>query len=358
MAYQITPLDAKGRDYSIVRESDGAKVPLDTDDPSFCEFLTWHNDQENKIPRFEFKGNSTFWCVETCETLISHLKRIGVMLFCEPNEDGEIAPVYQEHRTMGDTRMYQLCITTDYPVMAAPYFDVRYFGIYGQPARLWVSRTLLEHIRERMKSENDDIRCLAAWPVERAFVYVDISDFSRFEPGEQALVINTLGWLSRLPSDSASGYELKAAKDIESILCIGDGYIYCFKSSLHAAYFAARLANHIESHVARKVGIEFHFRMGVHVGDVFRFWDIGRDRWNYVGDGINGGNRILSAIGKDMDDVVFVSNKVRDQLLSLELSDEYPCNYLLSALQNRGRKSDKHGRMWRVYELHHTDINT
>jgi len=34
--------------------------------------------------------------------------------------------------------------------------------------------------------------------------------------------------------------------------------------------------------------VDFHFRIGVHVGDVYSFYDPGRKDWNYIGDGING----------------------------------------------------------------------
>ena len=77
------------------------------------------------------------------------------------------------------------------------------------------------------------------------------------------------------------------------MLCIGDGYIFVFDDSVSATYFAAFLAQLVESMISNKRIVEFHFRMGVHVGKVFGFYDIGRDGWNYVGDGINGGNRVL-----------------------------------------------------------------
>ena len=50
-------------------------------------------------------------------------------------------------------------------------------------------------------------------------------------------------------------------------------------------------------------------------GPVYTFWDTGRGAWNYIGEGINGGNRVLGVIGKDQDDVVFVSAEVRQELI-------------------------------------------
>jgi hypothetical protein len=142
-------------------------------------------------------------------------------------------------------------------------------------------------------------------------------------------------------------------------LCIGDGYIFVLKSALHAALFASYLAQLIEAMVAaRKAPVEFHFRIGVHVGLTYRFWDWGRGNdggWNYIGDGITGGQRVLSAIGKDTDDVVFVSYDVRNRILS-EAEDKVRRELILSHLQNRGRRADKHGTLRRVYEVNHTGV--
>src|SRR5439155_21171504 len=99
-----------------------------------------------------------------------------------------------------------------------------------------------------------------------------------------------------------------ARQGLEAQICIGDGYIYVFSEPDRAAYFAGCLAYLIELQVAReRLPIDFHFRIGVHVGPVFCFWDPDRDKWNYIGDGINGGQRVLAAIGKEKDDVVYVS---------------------------------------------------
>jgi class 3 adenylate cyclase len=135
----------------------------------------------------------------------------------------------------------------------------------------------------------------------------------------------------------------------EAALCIGDGYIYVWNEAIGATRFAANLASEIERSVAAGKAPDFHFRMGVHVGPVRWFRDPGRDGWNYTGGGINGGNRVLSAIGKETDDVVFVSGEVRRAIA--KDNEKSP---LLQALHNRGRRADKHGKPWRVYELNHS----
>ena len=95
------------------------------------------------------------------------------------------------------------------------------------------------------------------------------------------------------------------------------------------------------------------------LGLVRTFWDPGRRDWNYIGDGINGGQRVLSAIGKDADDVVFVSGQVRQRVLGGALGADAhtePGRSVITHLQNRGRRLDKHGYPWRVYQLNHSSL--
>ena len=67
-----------------------------------------------------------------------------------------------------------------------------------------------------------------------------------------------------------------------------------------------------------------------------------------MGDGINGGKRVLDAIGRDADDLVFISDEVRSEILRLP-SDVHQT--FAAAMRNRGRHRDKHDRPWRIYEL-------
>ena len=71
-----------------------------------------------------------------------------------------------------------------------------------------------------------------------------------------------------------------------------------------------------------------------------------------MGDGINGGQRVLSAIGKETDDVVYVSGEARQ-----EISRVPPLRgVLFTKLENKGRREDKHRTFWRVYQLNHSAI--
>lgn len=343
--------------FEIRQHGEEEPISIDADNKRFCEFMNWFNSCETHQTHVEFKApvGSEFYCMETETILIKCFQEKGRMLFCKsvPDQDDKMIVETWNSKTFKDissSRYFSLCIVSHEGPRRG-----RLFGVRQSKSTIWVSIELRDQLNKQLQDEDNPVRCMALWPVERAFVYVDISEFSKYRPGQQALVINSLGVISSKSSFPKSPHEHNCIQDCENVLCIGDGYIYCFKSPLYAAYFAARLAEKIEHQVANKNVIEFHFRIGVHFGSVFRFWDIGRGQFNYVGKGINGGNRVLSAIGKDMDDVVFVSNEVRDEIMRIP-SKAFPRGEILDALQNRGRRADKHGKMWRVYELHHSVI--
>ncbi len=231
---------------------------------------------------------------------------------------------------------------------------------------MWVSKQLLDEMNNELPDDTSDIRRMSSWPVQRVFVYVDVSDFSKLRALEQAIVINSLTTLSNDENawdDNAwdAGLEKWAFENIESRLCIGDGYIFVFTRAVKATLFAARLAVKIEQLCAeQEMQPQFHFRIGLHVGPVYHFWDTGRNGWNYVGDGINGGARVLQAIGKDYDDLIFLSDAVRQAIRSepsqREIGSSVPgmiARNLMRAMRPRGRHADKHGSRWRVYELTH-----
>jgi class 3 adenylate cyclase len=230
-------------------------------------------------------------------------------------------------------------------------------GIGSAESNIWVPDSLDGLLAAELADEASDIRRLSTWPIRRVFVYVDISDFSEFQPGQQALMVTALtGLVHRRDFWQGDPDADRALGDLEAMLCLGDGYIFVFKSPMHATYFAAHLAALIEMLVARElVPVEIHFRMGVHVGPVYCFWDPGRGGWNYIGAGINGGQRVLSAIGKETDDVLFISSQVRQALLA-QSEEEPTARLILANAQNKGRRRDKHGNPWRAYEVNHTNL--
>jgi class 3 adenylate cyclase len=228
-------------------------------------------------------------------------------------------------------------------------------GIIPHHTNLAVTESDWSRLNLDLKDEDSTLRRLSSYPVSRTFVYLDVSDFSKYRAGEQALIINSLG---AIVSNSVlwTGAAKAVYTRFKAMLCIGDGYIFVFDEPVRAVFFASYLAHLIEILIANnELPVEFHFRMGAHVGLVYSFWDRGRDNWNYVGDGINGGNRVLGAIGKDQDDVIFVSSDVRKAIQAAK-SDSFDLRLLLACLTNRGRKADKHGNPWRVYEMNHAQL--
>jgi class 3 adenylate cyclase len=253
----------------------------------------------------------------------------------------------------GSNTFHQLATT--FGIQGSPGQDTVHDDTVGFSVKWYVPPEVLETINKSLSDEDSLIRRVSSRPIVRTFVYVDISDFSKFTARQEALVINSLVWLVK-----TADLWLKSASNlperIEARMCIGDGYIFVFKEPMEATYFAAYLAHLIEVAAANKqFPVSFHFRMGVHVGEVYTFWDPGRRDWNYIGDGINGGNRVLSAIDKNYDDLLYVSGEVRHALM--QSSRRFPSfSRLLDHLHNRGRRQDKHGRPWRVYEVGHAAV--
>jgi hypothetical protein len=219
---------------------------------------------------------------------------------------------------------------------------------------------LSERLERQLNDEKSEIRSLSSCPVEKSFVYVDVSGFSQHPVVHQLLIINSVIQIAtddkfwHIASESCRS----AREDQEANLCIGDGYIFVFSKPWSAVYFAGHLAVLIESMIARGLLTDFHFRMSVNTGLVYRFWDKWGTsptdgRWNYVGRGITDGERIKTAIGKKKDDVVFVSAETRKRIMATSFpmyAREIP-----SFLQNRGTRKDKHKVSRRVYELDHTN---
>jgi class 3 adenylate cyclase len=231
-------------------------------------------------------------------------------------------------------------------------------GFIGVRSPVYVTKSLFERLQEWLRQEDNPIRRLSTHAIWRCFVYIDNSDFSKYLPGQEVLIINSIVRIVKDAKLWNSPRSKEARAALEAMMCIGDGYIFVLNHPIDATYFAAHLAQLVETLVARDATpVEFHFRMGVHFGPVYCFWDPGRNDWNYIGEGINGGQRVLGAIGKETDDVLFMSGQVRQALTSQDQGSS-PIAEILSCLQNRGRKADKHGNLWRVYEVNHTQLTS
>jgi class 3 adenylate cyclase len=342
---------------TIRRLVDGEECPTDPQDEYVEAFASAVNNQGHRAA----KGNPWLPPIdvlfETRDELVRYCKDHVVKLIVRRKGTGRAALGHgrSAQAPQGTGRIFNLLTAiSPWPGSKA---EGAVDGIVGVRSNMWVPEPLDRLLSAELDDEASDIRRLSNRPIRRAFVYVDISDFSEFRPGQQALMVTALAaavhrhdFWERDPSGE------RARRDLEAMLCIGDGYIFVFRSSLHATYFAAHLAALIEMEVARGlIPVEIHFRMGVHVGPVYSFWDPGRNGWNYIGEGINGGQRVLSVIGKETDDVLFISSRVRQELLAAS-QEESVARLILSNAQNKGRRLDKHGVPWRTYEVNHTTL--
>jgi hypothetical protein len=354
--YTVSQLE--GGNYDI-RTKSGEAINQSPDDENFCQFLTWfsmHPEQSSVGYRESVPKQSYFFAKR--DPLIAHLTKYGAMIYVTRTRNPNSRTVALEQPvTIGGHEFSNLprafLREEDPEYVVYGFGSDEKSGFESRPSQIYITRVLFNHINHSLSNDQEEFRKLSSWAITRSFVYIDVSDFSKAKSGHQALIINAIILLLNNDDLWNSAVIPKVHTLREAMLCIGDGYIFVFDDPVKATYFAAFLAQLIESMISNRRIVEFHFRIGVHTGRVFTFWDIGRDNWNYVGDGINGGNRVLSAIGKEADDILFISAQVRQKLIGRE---EPPCPEILSCLQNRGRRADKHGNSWRVYELNHSAL--
>lgn len=341
--------DDNGRISRLRKSNEAVEVNPDKTSEPFNQFLGW---AKSRFPDFEPKDLPRNVVIPfdkpTAIKILKDTRRRIAVDFAKTQPE-----IYQRSVKSDPKWLRSLYWISDKDAAPDPKMLASCEGFCCSEIR--IPATILDEFEKDLPNASNDFRRLSAWPITRAFVYLDISDFSQVDALHQAVVIDSL--ISLIQDDHHwMGSQQDWREGCESKLCIGDGYIFVFDDAVRATWFAAHLADLIEISVAHStLPVDFHFRMGVHVGEVYCFWDFGRDDWNYIGDAINGGNRVLSAIGKDTDDVVFVSADVRKSILA-NRGGAYN-RELLKAMDNRGRRKDKHGNPWRVYELNHSDLH-
>jgi hypothetical protein len=308
-----------------------------------------------------YPGTPIFFCAEG--PLVDHFKKFGAFIYTTPavtaesNRQVAAAPI---NGLYGDHTFYLLDKaarrTEDPDYDNTGFGGTERSGFVGVNSRVYITQPLLVDLNKLLSNDRENVRRISSWPIERCFVYIDVSDFSKMPAGHQALVINSIvSIVENTDYWPPGGAPRESNADREAMICIGDGYIFVFRDALKAAFFAAFLAHLIEFLEANGgLPVPFHFRMGAHIGRVYSFWDPGRKDWNYIGDGINGGQRVLSAVGKGTDDVLFVSGQLRKKIMAQERPDGFPD--ILGDLHNRGIRLDKHKNPWRVYEVNHTNL--
>lgn len=341
--------DDQGRINHLKKTNESIPISVDPSDDHFQQFLTWAKSQfpewdPNDLPASVVIPFDKCIAIE----LLREMRRRIAVDFSQ-----SVPEIYKTHVISGPEWLRNLYWISAKDQAPDPKLLAACEGFACSQIR--IPAPILSEFEADLPNESSDFRRISAWPITRAFVYLDISDFSQVDALHQAVVIDSLISLVQEDQQWSNGRQDWRA-GCEAKLCIGDGYIFVFDDPVNATWFAAHLADLIEVSVAHStLPIDFHFRMGVHVGEVYCFWDFGRTDWNYIGEAINGGNRVLSAIGKDTDDVVFVSADVRKSIMARR--DRDLNHELLKAMDNRGRRKDKHGNPWRVYELNHSDLH-
>jgi class 3 adenylate cyclase len=346
--------DENGKVYA--GEKDGQLIENVKDNPHLAELEEW---SKSLTPPVDLAGTYPAAAVLFFdrETLAEYCRRYGAMLYVEGDH------FLPGARTIINDQAWRSLMraVAVRPEAEGPQNPA---GIAADFTLLWVPQSLFDNLSAVFagSDDNDPLWRVSSRPVKRAFVYLDVSGFSKYPPGQEALVINSLVNLTGYSDYWQYGAAGAALNSMEAQLCIGDGYIYVFPDALKATLFAAYMAELIEQLVGLReqmrgygLPVEFHFRMGVHYGPVYRFWDPGRNCWNYIGDGINGGNRVLSVIDKKYDDIVFVSDAVANEFIAQHPGTE-PYSQVRNCMENRGRQDDKHGKPWRVFLLNHTQL--
>lgn len=344
---------------NIVRSPEGTRIPIDPTSKEYGTTLTEISFARNIPVDFNvLKPKCRYFC--DIDSLVDYVRDEGLLLWTEPKQPGgdrHWIPKTSSKFTLFDTRFYQLHKVGTVREETDSGFE---YQTKRTPVDIWAAEHCFADLEEHLQLDNSAVRCVSALPTRRCFVYFDISDFSKYRPIEQALVITYLSSLIGKESHwlSSGSIAFQSFEKRWPPLCIGDGYIICYEHATPAVVFAVSLARKIELAIADfSIPIDFHFRVSIHFGKVLRFWDVGKKGWNFVGSGINGGNRVLSAIGKETDDLIFVSWEVRNALMK-ERNESSLAQRFIEATQPRGRRSDKHGNMWRVFEINHSQIDT
>lgn len=283
-----------------------------------------------------------FICLESADELVEYCEKMNIRIRGNPEEGflgNDREPGYVALRNAIGPRR-------DYPFTSSGH-------------NLSVKEDLFKELNDILLSDDPKgLDRLLEERIERAFACLDIVGFSKKKPNEQAEIIRTVVQLRRneslWPRHDFQHLPGNTLKSLEAELCIGDGYIYVFTKAFDATLFACHLATLIEFMQLRdEFPYPFKFKCGVHVGSVERFYDPGRHDWNYVGEGINGVNRVLSVIPGSLANAIYLSSAVRATFL--RRTDELAMA-LKDNISNEGQLEDKHGIEWHVFSVNHTDV--
>jgi len=345
------------------RDGDELVVP-DLLSRDYIDFLNWAARFHNKVADgFQLPKNAIF--LLNAGEVADHFKNQVKVILVESNgglvvpaNPSDSALTLRQGCEIRNSSLYgNATFHPIYEAIIEPLTSPPQETLVARDSPLWVSEPVYKELIAELAKEGSEVRSLSSATVDRTFVYVDVSEFSKRPAGHQLLILNALIGVTNDNTWWNNGASAESRADREASLCIGDGYIFVFRTPIHGAYFGAYFAGLIERLISINKLPEFHFRIGIHTGPVYRFWDqwgaaSDQGRWNYIGQGIIEGERVLTAIGKDKDDVVYISGETRKKIMGTDTGREQ--HDISPWLQNHGRQADKHGQPRRVYEINHS----
>lgn len=176
-------------------------------------------------------------------------------------------------------------------------------------------------------------------PVEMLIILIDIVGFSQNSSCEQLYVLKTF---ENLVFEKGAWGDLN--NYIIDILSTGDGFYIlakkCFIKNIDT-YLCGLVKRIDEYNRHENPQREINFRCALNIGEVYKWkWKKGD---NYIGQGMNDCQRIISFIPKKLEDVIYFSDSVYKAMLSP--SGSHP------RLQRLGRMYDKHGKPHKIFQL-------
>jgi hypothetical protein len=199
--------DGEGRVSTIRFSADDRQLPIDPDDREYCKFLTWAATQSPPIAAtFERLEKGSVYLGQEAD-VVAYCKEHGVVLLCGVYTGGGkhqlASPTSVEHSVPVSVNHDPLKTTNSAGAPGRFLFYRLYKAADGQYTesggaadcerlQVFVSHSLDVRLNALLADENSEIRALSTWPVEKTFVYVDVSDFSTHPVGRQQLIINSL----------------------------------------------------------------------------------------------------------------------------------------------------------------------
>lgn len=175
-------------------------------------------DEMMSIPGISAHSEEGQYICGTEKALVEACKKTGIFLWAD--ESGfHIHPQDAVEATLIQ-RLLMTLAEKDRVLKIGTYFDYSPF---------WICTELRDRINEHIKDDTSSIRRVTSWPIDRTFVYFDVSDFSKEDAAREVQIINSLIQVVENTRFWEGGYVRSVKDNLEASLCIGDGYIFVFR---------------------------------------------------------------------------------------------------------------------------------